>query len=181
MTSPLWRRLAAEFLGTALLVTAVVGSGIMAANLSPTDVGLQLLENSTATAFALTILILIFGPISGGHFNPAVSAADWWLGRHGNDGLSARSVGAYIGAAYWFTSSTSFANPAVTIGRAFTNTFAGIAPVSVPGFIGAQVLGLLVGIALIALLFPVKHRATDAVVRSDEAPIDDLTTSGATR
>jgi len=250
MTSPLWRRLAAELLGTALLVTAVVGSGIMAANLSPTDVGLQLLENSSATAFALTILILIFGPISGAHFNPVVSAADWWLGRRGRDGLSARdfstytlaqivgaiagailanamfsvplalstkhrssphlwlgetvatagllllifalvrtgraaiaapAVGAYIGAAYWFTSSTSFANPAVTIGRAFTNTFAGIAPVSVPGFIGAQFLGLLVGIALIVVLYPAKQHATDAVVRSDGALIDDLTTSGATR
>jgi len=250
MTSPLWRRLAAEFLGTALLVTAVVGSGIMAASLSPTDIGLQLLENSTATVFALTILILIFGPISGAHFNPVVSAADWWLCRHGNDGLSARdfgtytlaqivgaiagallanamfsvplalstkrrssphlwlgetvatagllllifalvrtgraaiaapAVGAYIGAAYWFTSSTSFANPAVTIGRAFTNTFAGIAPVSVPGFIGAQILGLLVGIALIVVLYPAKHRATDAAVRSDGSLIDELTTSGATR
>jgi glycerol uptake facilitator-like aquaporin len=238
MTSPLWRRLAAEFLGTALLVTAVVGSGIMATNLSPTDVGLQLLENSTATAFALTILILAFGPISGAHFNPVVSAADWWLGRGGKDGLSAAdlgmytaaqilgaiggallanamfavplamstkhrggahlwlgetvatagllllifalvrtgraaiaapAVGAYIGAAYWFTSSTSFANPAVTIGRAFTNTFAGIAPVSVPGFIGAQIVGLLVGVGLIVMLYPAKHRTTDAVILSEGA------------
>ena len=236
VTSPLWRRLAAEFLGTALLVTAVVGSGIMASRLSPSDVGLQLLENSTATAFALTILILVFGPISGAHFNPVVSAADWWLGRHGTDGLSASdlgtytiaqigsaivgallanamfavplamstkhrssphlwlgetvatagllllifalvrtgraalaapAVGAYIGAAYWFTSSTSFANPAVTIGRAFTDTFAGIAPVSVPGFIGAQIVGLLIGIALIVVLYPAKHRRSDAVVLSD--------------
>ena len=233
-TSPLWRRLAAELLGTGLLVTAVVGSGIMASRLSPKDVGLQLLENSTATAFALTILILVFGPISGAHFNPVVSAADWWLGRRGGDGIGGRdlatytgaqivgailgallanamfgvpagmstthranphlwlgetvatagllllifalvrtgraaiaapAVGAYIGAAYWFTSSTSFANPAVTIGRAFTDTFAGIAPVSVPGFIGAQLVGLLVGIALVAVLYP-HHHAGDAVVLS---------------
>jgi glycerol uptake facilitator-like aquaporin len=236
VTSPLWRRLAAEFLGTALLVTAVVGSGIMASRLSPTDVGLQLLENSTATVFALTILILVFGPISGAHFNPVVSAADWWLGRHGTDGLSAAdmgtytiaqiggaiagalladamfavplamstkhrssphlwlgetvatagllllifalvrtgraaiaapAVGAYIGAAYWFTSSTSFANPAVTVGRAFTDTFAGIAPVSAPGFIGAQIVGLLVGIGLIVVLYPAKRRRGDAVVLAD--------------
>jgi glycerol uptake facilitator-like aquaporin len=235
MTSPLWRRLVAELIGTALLVCAVVGSGIMAVNLSPDDVGLQLLENSTATAFALTVLILIFGPLSGAHFNPVVSAADWWLGRHGKDGLrptelagyvvvqvvgailgallanamfavplamstkhrggahlwlgetvatagllllifalvrtgraavAAPAVGAYIGAAYWFTSSTSFANPAVTIGRAFTDTFAGIAPGSVPGFIGAQVVGMLIGIGLIIALYPAPRRASDAVMLS---------------
>ena len=96
MTSQLLRRLVAEFLGTALLVTAVTGSGIMAARLSPTDIGLQLLENSTATVFALTILILVFGPISGAHFNPVVSAADWWLGRHSEDGLPAADLGTYI-------------------------------------------------------------------------------------
>jgi glycerol uptake facilitator-like aquaporin len=251
VSSPLWRRLAAEFLGTALLVTAVVGSGIMAMNLSPTDVGLQLLENSTATVFALTILILAFGPISGAHFNPVVSAADWWLGRRGDDGLSAAdlgaytlvqiggaiggsllanamfavpagmstkhrtgvhlwlgetvatagllllifalvrtgraaiaapAVGAYIGAAYWFTSSTSFANPAVTIGRAFTDTFAGIAPVSVPGFIVAQIVGLLIGIALIVVLYPAKNRATDAVILAAvdaDAPAGTRRPSGA--
>jgi glycerol uptake facilitator-like aquaporin len=183
-----WRRLLAEFVGTALLVTAVVGSGIMATTLSPDDVGLQLLENSVATAFALGALILTFGPVSGAHFNPVVSAADWLLGRRTRTGLTGtdlagyvaaqtagaiagsvlanlmfdlapvtlstkdRSAGhlwlgevvatagllllifalartgraavapaavaAYIGAAYWFTSSTSFANPAVTIGLA---------------------------------------------------------------
>jgi arsenate reductase len=228
--------LAAELVGTALLVTAVVGSGIMATRLSPDDVGLQLLENSIATAFALTALILMLGPISGAHFNPIVSAADWWLGRRGTDGLTAAdlgaytvaqiigaiagallanamfavplgmstkhrgdihlwlgetvasagllllifalvrtgraaiaapAVGAYIGAAYWFTSSTSFANPAVTIGRAFSNTFAGIAPVSVPGFVGAQVVGLAVAIGLIVALYPAKRRASDAVMLSD--------------
>jgi glycerol uptake facilitator-like aquaporin len=239
----LWRRLLAEFVGTALLVTAVVGSGIMATTLSPGDVGLQLLENSVATAFALAALILTFGPISGAHFNPVVSAADWFLGRRTRTGLTgtdlagytaaqvvgaiggsilanlmfdlapvtfstkdraaghlwlgeivatvgllllifalARSgraavapaaVGAYIGAAYWFTSSTSFANPAVTIGRAFTDTFAGIAPSSLAGFIGAQLIGLLIGLGLLLALYPsvgttvgdvvVKHPADEPV------------------
>jgi glycerol uptake facilitator-like aquaporin len=231
----LWRRLLAEFAGTALLVTAVVGSGIMASTLSPDDVGLQLLENSVATAFALGALILTFGPVSGAHFNPVVSAADWLLGRRARTGLTstdlggyvlaqvagaiagsvlanlmfdlqavawsqkeraaghlwlgevvatagllllifalARSgraavapaaVGAYIGAAYWFTSSTSFANPAVTIGRAFTDTFAGIAPGSVPGFIIAQLIGLAVGAGLLLALYPsVGSAAGDVVV-----------------
>ncbi|RSM73192.1 aquaporin family protein [Actinoplanes sp. ATCC 53533] len=229
-----WRRLLAEFIGTALLVTAVVGSGIMATTLSPDDVGLQLLENSVATAFALGALILTFGPVSGAHFNPVVSAADWFLGRGTGTGLTgaqlggyalaqtlgavagsvlanlmfdlaavdfsgkdrsaghlwlgevvataglillifalARSgraavapaaVGAYIGAAYWFTSSTSFANPAVTIGRAFTDTFAGIAPASVPGFIVAQIIGLAVGTGLLLALYPGVGQAADEVV-----------------
>ena len=226
----IWRRLLAEFAGTALLVTAVVGSGIMATTLSPGNVGLQLLQNSIATAFALGTLILTFGPVSGAHFNPVVSVADWWLGRRHGTGLTggdlagyaaaqtvgaiagallanamfdlatvsisttARSgahlwlgevvatagllllifalvrsgraavapaaVGAYIGAAYWFTSSTSFANPAVTIGRAFTDTFAGIAPASVPAYIAAQLVGLLVGVGLLAALYP--HAGADA-------------------
>ena len=90
-----WRRLLAEFLGTALLVTAVVGSGIMATTLSPGDVGLQLLANSVATAFALGALILTFGPVSGAHFNPVVSAADWFLGRRFRTGLSGRDFGGY--------------------------------------------------------------------------------------
>ena len=88
MSPALARRLAAEFLGTGLLVTAVVGSGIMASRLSPNDVGLQLLENSIATALALGTLILIFGPVSGAHFNPVVSAADWWLGRREGTGFA---------------------------------------------------------------------------------------------
>jgi arsenate reductase len=229
-----WRRLVAEFLGTGLLVTAVVGSGIMATTLSPHDVGLQLLENSTATVLALGALILTFGPVSGAHFNPAVSAADWFLGRRTGTGLTGRqlggyaiaqilgaiggsvlanlmyalpavhwsskhraaghlwlgetvataglvllifalarsgraavapvAVGGYIGAAYWFTSSTSFANPAVTIGRAFTDTFAGIAPSSLPGFIIAQLVGLGVGTALLLALYPGVGRAADEVV-----------------
>ncbi len=234
-----WRRLLAEFLGTALLVTAVVGSGIMATELSPDDVGLQLLQNSIATAFALGALILTFGPVSGAHFNPVVSAADWWLGRRHGTGLTGRdlagytaaqtvgaiagsilanlmfdlaavdistktrtgghlwlgevvattgllllifalvrsgraavapaAVGAYIGAAYWFTSSTSFANPAVTIGRAFTDTFAGIAPPSVPAYVAAQLGGLLIAVGLIPALYPhAGAAADDAVVPLDE-------------
>lgn len=233
-TPPLGRRLLAEFLGTALLVAVVVGSGIAAETLSPGDVGLQLLENSTATAFGLTVLILWFGPVSGAHFNPVVSAADWFLGRRsgagltlpevaayavaqvaggiggavlanvmfevdqglsakdrlgsghlvaevvataglvalifalvrtGRGALAAPTVGAYIGAAYWFTSSTSFANPAVTIGRVFTDTFAGIDPTSAPAFIGMQIIGLLVGIGLTLALYPgVGKDADDAVV-----------------
>nr|WP_205862570.1 MIP/aquaporin family protein [Planosporangium thailandense] len=228
------RRASAEFTGTALLVTAVVGSGIAAARLSPDDVGLQLLENAIATALALGALILTFGPVSGAHFNPVVSAVDWWLGRRSGAGLAVRdlggyvvaqvsgaiagavladlmfglralawshtsrtgpnlwlaegvataglvvlvfalarsgrasvapaAVGAYIGAAYWFTSSTSFANPAVTIGRAFTDTFAGIAPASVPGFVVAQLVGGLVAVAALAVWYPDAAGAADTVV-----------------
>jgi glycerol uptake facilitator-like aquaporin len=228
------RRLLAEFVGTALLVTVVVGSGIAAARLSPNDVGLQLLENSTATAFGLAVLILLFGPVSGAHFNPVISLADWLLSRRlstgitggnvlaymvvqtiggiagallanmmfdrrvleiatkhrlttghllgevvatgglialafalartGRAGLSAAAIGAYIGAAYWFTSSTSFANPALTVGRMFSDTFAGIAPRSTPGFIAAQVIGGLIGLALVVVLYPDAARSADEVV-----------------
>ncbi|MFI6131467.1 aquaporin [Micromonospora sp. NPDC051141] len=234
MSLPLSRRASAEFTGTALLVTAVIGSGIAATRLSPTDTGLQLLENAIATALALGALILTFGPVSGAHLNPVVSAVDWWLGRRAGTGLTGRdlaayaiaqtagatagavlahlmfdlpavawsrtdrggghlwlaevvataglvllifalarsgrtaaapaAVGAYIGAAYWFTSSTSFANPAVTVGRAFSDTFAGIAPASVPGFLVAQVVGGLVAVAALALWYPHAGDAADAVV-----------------
>ncbi|KAB2350007.1 aquaporin [Actinomadura rudentiformis] len=215
------RRALAEALGTALLVTVVVGSGIMAERLSPHDVGVQLLENSIATAFGLAALILVFGPVSGAHFNPVVTAVDCmlqgrplrdaaayipaqvlgaiggavlanlmfdlpavttaqhdraqshlWLGeavatlglvmlifslvRSERTALAAPAVGAYIGAAYWFTSSTSFANPAVTTGRAFSDTFAGIAPASVPGFITAQLVGGAIGAALVLALYPAR-------------------------
>jgi glycerol uptake facilitator-like aquaporin len=223
----------AELVGTAMLVAVVVGSGIAAQQLSPGNVGLQLLENSTATVLGLTVLILMFGPVSGAHFNPVVSAADWLLGRRTGTGLSGRdlgaytlaqvagavagavlanlmfdvpthlathdrthanlwlgevvataglvalifalartgraalaapAVGAYIGSAYWFTSSTSFANPAVTVGRMFSDTFAGIAPASVPGFVVAQVVGGAVGLALVRLLHPDVATVADDVV-----------------
>ena len=230
----MWRRLLAEFTGTALLVSVVVGSGIAAQQLSPTDSGLQLLENSIATTFGLAALILLFGPVSGAHFNPVVSGADWLLGRRSAAGLaggdvlaytaaqvfgaitgavlanvmfdrqiielatrerltaghfvgevvatsglvalifalgrtnrvgwSAAAVGVYIGAAYWFTSSTSFANPAVTVGRVFSDTFAGIAPGSVAGFIAAQVVGALIGVALVVALYPDAAETADEVV-----------------
>lgn len=233
-TAPLHRRLVAELVGTALLVTVVVGSGIAAQQLSPDDVGLQLLENSTATVLGLTVLILLLGPVSGAHFNPVVSAADWLLGRRAGTGLTGRelgaytlaqttgavggavlanvmfdvdltelstkertgghllvaevvataglvalvlalartgrgslaapAVGAYIGAAYWFTASTSFANPAVTVGRVFSDTFAGISAASVPGFVAAQVVGGLVGVALARYLYPDVAVAADDVV-----------------
>ncbi|MDQ0848868.1 glycerol uptake facilitator-like aquaporin [Arthrobacter sp. B3I9] len=236
---PLWRRAIAELLGTSLLVMIVVGSGIMAQRLSPNDVGLQLLQNSTATVLGLTVLILVFGPVSGAHFNPVVSLADWVLGRRSGTGLylpelgtyvtaqtlgaisgsvvanamfevgtsisgkdratgghllgevvataglillifalaatqrgvlAAPAVGAYIGAAYWFTSSTSFANPAVTVGRIFSDTFAGIAPASVPAFIIAQIIGAAAGLGLLFLLFPRAHRAAvDVVLPHDTA------------
>ncbi|MCB5274974.1 Aquaporin Z [Arthrobacter sp. SO5] len=236
---PLWRRAVAELLGTSLLVMIVVGSGIAAQQLSPNDIGLQLLQNSTATVLGLTVLILVLGPVSGAHFNPAVSLTDGILGRRSGTGLTlpelctyvgaqtvgaiggsvvanamfevgtsistkeratpghllgeviataglillifalaatkrgvlaAPAVGAYIGAAYWFTSSTSFANPAVTVGRIFSDTFAGIAPASVPGFVGAQLVGAAVGIGLLLTLFPSADRTADDVVlpRSSE-------------
>lgn len=235
MRAPLPRRLLAECVGTALLVAIVIGSGIAAQQLSPDDVGLQLLENSMATVFGLAALILMLGPVSGAHFNPVVSAADWLLGRRAGTGMSGRdvlaysvaqvagavlgallanvmfdldalqlatkdrittghlvgevvataglialifalartgraalsaaAVGGYIGAAYWFTSSTSFANPAVTVGRVFSDTFAGIAPPSVPGFVLAQVVGALVGLGLVLALYP------DAPATADDAVI----------
>jgi len=224
------RRALAELLGTGLLVAVVVGSGITAQHLSPANTGLELLENSTATALGLGALILMFAPLSGAHFNPVVTLADYALGRRGGTGVDARTVavfipaqivggiggavlanlmfalpaatasthtrtgghlwlgevvataglvllifalartgrgaygpaavGAYIGAAYWFTSSTSFANPAVTIARAFTDTFAGIAPGSIGGFVAAQLVGAVIGAALVALLYP--HLPTPA-------------------
>lgn len=232
MNPQLARRAFAEFLGTGLLVAVVVGSGIMAARLSPNDIGLELLENSTATAFGLAALILVLGPVSGAHVNPVVTLADFvlgrrtgtgvdaktagvyipaqivggiggtmlanlmfglsavakstharssghlWLGetvataglvllifslvRTGRGALAAPAVGAYIGAAYWFTSSTSFANPAVTIARAFTGTFAGIAPGSILGFLAFQVIGAAVGVGLVLALYPQEPAGADA-------------------
>ena len=215
----LWRRLLAEFLGSAFLAVIVIGSGIAAQNLSPGNIGLQLFENAAATATGLFAIILMFGPISGGHFNPIVSFVDagfgglrWkdaaaylpfqtvgcicgaivanvmfseaavsistkeratgphWLSevvatvglilvifalaRSGRSHLAPAAVGTYIGAAYFFTSSTSFANPAITVGRMFSNSFAGIAPSSVPSFVSAQFVGGLVAVGLIWILYP---------------------------
>ena len=213
------RRLLAEFVGTAFLVTAVVGSGIAAQRLSPGETGLELLENAAATAAGLFAIILMFGPVSGGHFNPVVSFVDaafgglswrdaaaylpaqvagctagavianlmfalpavsisakhratpahflseiiatlglllviFALARSGRSRSAPAAVGAYIGAAYWFTSSTSFANPAITVGRMFSDTFAGIAPSSVPAFIGAQIVGGVLAVGAIKALYP---------------------------
>jgi glycerol uptake facilitator-like aquaporin len=222
-TPPLGRRALAEGLGTGLLVAIVVGSGIAAQRLSPTDVGIQLLENAAATAAGLFALILMLGPVSGAHFNPVVSLAEAWLGRRrgglrprelavylsaqtigaiagavlanlmfglpaatwstktrsagylwlaeavatagllllifslartGRSASAPAAVGAYIGAAYWFTSSTSFANPAVTVGRMFSNTFAGIRPSSAPAFIVFQLIGLVLAMGLLRALYP---------------------------
>lgn len=221
--APLSRRLLAEFIGTGLLVAVVVGSGIAASRLSPDDIGIQLLQNSTATVLGLAVLIVMLGPVSGAHFNPVVTLSDWYLTRHEPEGFSARhiapyvvaqglggicgalianamfdvgatmsaheraswnhllaevvataglvllifslvrtdrvalagpAVGAYIGAAYWFTSSTSFANPAVTLGRMFSDTFAGIAPTSAAPFMAAQLIGGAMGVLLVILLYP---------------------------
>jgi glycerol uptake facilitator-like aquaporin len=225
-TDPLGRRLLAEFLGTGLLVAAVIGSGIAAARLSPGDVGLELLENAAATVGALIALILAFGPVSGAHFNPVVTLADrfyhgissrdaagyigaqvlgglggavlanamfalptfeastkvrssgpLWLAevvatfglvvvifgvvRSGRAGMAPFAVGAYIGGAYFFTSSTSFANPAVTIGRTISNTFAGIKPSSAPAFVAAQLVGGALAVASVWVLYP--HVADSAV------------------
>jgi glycerol uptake facilitator-like aquaporin len=217
--APLQRRLLAELLGSAFLAAVVIGSGIAAHKLSPNDVGLQLSENAAATATGLFAIILMFGPVSGGHFNPVVSLVDASFGgvswrdafayvptqvtgcvlgalaantmfsealvsvstKHRASGAHLLSeviatlglllvifslartkrgtsapaaVGAYIGAAYFFTSSTSFANPAIDVGRMFSNTFAGIAPASVLGFVIAQLVGGAIAIALIRSLYP---------------------------
>jgi len=229
------RRIAAEGLGTALLLAAVVGSGIMAERLSGGSVGLALLANTVATAAALIALILTFGPISGAHFNPAVTLALalrgdgswrdapayiaaqfggaivgvwiahamfaeplWQLSQKPREGLAQGlsefvatfgliaviwscslkraqavpyAVAAYIAAAYWFTASTSFANPAVTVARALTDSFAGIRPADVPGFIAAELLGAATAIVLFTWLMPVRN--TRAMAR--EAPLSERT------
>lgn len=212
------RRLVAEGVGTSLLLATVVGSGIMAERLAGGNVAIALLANTLATGAALVALILTFGPISGAHFNPAVTLVDAWQrglpwrevpsymgaqiagafggvavanlmfaepvfawSRHAREGapqllsefvatfgllaviwgVSRRratavpfAVGAYITAAYWFTASTSFANPAVTLARSVTDTFAGIRPVDVPGFIVVQVAGAIAATALFRWLVP---------------------------
>ena len=217
--APLRRRLLAEFLGSAFLAAVVVGSGIAASELSAGNTSLALFENAAATAAGLFALILMFGPVSGGHFNPVVSVVDCWFGglrrrealayvpvqvvgciagaavanlmfdlsaitistthrasgshllaeivatfglillifalaRTGRGNSAPAAVGAYIGAAYFFTSSTSFANPAISVGRMFSDTFAGIAPASVPAFVIAQCVGGVVAIVAIRSLYP---------------------------
>ena len=215
----LWRRLTAELLGSAFLAAVVIGSGIAAQALSPGHVGLELFENAAATAAGLYAIILMFGPVSGAHFNPVVSFVDaafdglaWrdaWaylpaqvvgcvggavvanvmfskaavsisthhratsghflsetvatlglvlvifaLARSGRSRSAPAAVGAYIGAAYFFTSSTSFANPAITVGRMFSNTFAGIAPSSGPVFVAAQIVGGALALLVVKALYP---------------------------
>ena len=207
------RKLLAELIGTALLLAIVIGSGIMAERLAGGNVAIALLANTLATVGGLYVLIEVFGPISGGHFNPAVSAAmvfrqqlagtllvpyilaqlvgaalGAWLAhamfdlnvfqlsakiRSGNGQWLAEAVATaglllvilrapasrvaamvacYIGAAYWFTASTSFANPAAAFGRMLSDSFAGIAPVSVPGFVLAQIAGAAIGLGIDRLL-----------------------------
>lgn len=213
------RRLAAETLGTALLLAVVIGSGIMAERLAAGNVAVALLANTAATVGGLYILIEVFGPISGAHFNPAVSAVmvaqgelpgaalipyivaqlvgavlgAWlahamfdmtllqfsakirsgpgqWIAEvvataglllvilRAPNGRASAMVAAYIGAAYWFTASTSFANPAAAFGRMFSDSFAGIAPASVPGFVLAQCVGAAVGLVLHRMLEPRQKR-----------------------
>lgn len=234
MNSNLLARIVAEFLGTGLLVAAVVGSGIMAERLSAGNVALALLANTIATGAALLALILTFGPISGAHFNPVVSVADaverglpWFdvfaytvaqcsggllgtvlahamfglpllsLSRHARSGspqllsefvaafgllcviwgcsrsrssVTPFAVAAYITAAYWFTASTSFANPAVTIARSLSDTFAGIRPIDVPLFVVAQFAGGLAATFLFRWMVPaLASSAKDLVVAKEVA------------
>jgi glycerol uptake facilitator-like aquaporin len=235
------RRALAEFIGTALLVAAVIGSGIAASRLSPHDVGLELFENAAATGAALIAIILAVGPVSGAHLNPMITLLDralggmrsrdagaylaaqftggafgalvanlmfglpafeistrsrtgggLWLGevvatfglalvvfgvvRSGAQRLAPFAVGAYIAAAYFFTSSTSFANPAVTLARSLSDTFAGISPASVPGFIAFQLVGGAIAIGAIRLLYPHAAESASRMVVPSEAP--DLSRDG---
>jgi glycerol uptake facilitator-like aquaporin len=126
----------------------MVCSGIAAARLSPGDVGHQLLENALATAAGLAVIILLVGPVSGAHINPVVSIADWWIGRRRGSGLRPAHVGAYIGAAYWFTASTSFANPPSPSDECSATSLRA-APGSVPPFIAAQLVGAKMGVLLV--------------------------------
>ena len=220
MNATLLRRLLAEGLGTMGLLVAVIGSGIMAERLSDGNVAIALLANTAATVGALYVLIEVFGPLSGAHFNPVVSAVmalrgelpardlvpyvavqllgallGAWLAHAMFDlslvqtstklrtgtgqwiaeavatagllltilrappGRASSLVAAYIGAAYWFTASTSFANPAAVFGRMFSDSFAGIAPVNAPGFVIAELVGAAVGLAVAVYLSP--REATD--------------------
>ncbi len=238
--APLWRRVFAEFLGSAFLAAVVIGSGIAAQRLSPGNTGLQLFENAAATAAGLFAIILMFGPVSGGHFNPVVSFVDAAFGglswrdaaaylpaqmagcisgavvanvmfsldavefssksraspahflsevvatlglllvifalvRSGRSRTAPAAVGAYIGAAYFFTSSTSFANPAITVGRMFSDTFAGIAPSSAPSFITAQIVGGVLAFVVVRALYPdiTPAQAAEVLVRHDAETAPD--------
>jgi glycerol uptake facilitator-like aquaporin len=244
----LWRRLVAELLGSAFLAAVVIGSGIAAAQLSGGNVGLELFENAAATAAGLFAIILMFGPVSGGHFNPVVSFADaafgglrwrdaaaylpaqiagciggaalanlmfsrtalsisarhraspghflaeivatlglilviFALARTGRGRMAPAAVGAYIGAAYFFTSSTSFANPAIAVGRMFSATFAGIAPSSVPSFVAAQVIGGGLAVGVVRMLYPgvTPAEAEDIIVDHLRGREDPETGAGSTR
>jgi glycerol uptake facilitator-like aquaporin len=179
MKAHLLRRVVAEFFGTGFLVAAVVGSGIMAERLSGGNVALALLANTIATGAALVAIILAFGPISGAHLNPVVSLADAIEG-----GLrwpvTPFAVGAYITAAYWFTASTSFANPAVTIARSLSDTFAGIRPADAPAFVMAQAIGALLATFLFRWLAPeLPESAKDVTVPHEEAEAEPA--AGSTR
>ena len=236
------RRLLAEALGSALLLIAVVGSGIAAEQFSPGDTGLQLFENAAATAAALIAIILALGPVSGAHLNPVVTLADrvfgglgnlaaaayvgaqfvgaafgvvvanlmfslpaielstktrssggLWLAevvasfglllvifgvvRSGRSAMAPFAVGAYIGGAYFFTASTSFANPAVTAARTLSNTFAGIAPGSVPAFIIAQLIGAALVVGTVRFLYPDMAEAADEVVVPHPIPTPEEATA----
>ena len=231
------RQALAEFLGSAGLVTVVIGSGIAAQRLSPDDVGLQLLENALVTGAGLVALILAFGPVSGGHFNPVVTLADRFFGgvgnrqvavyipaqviggavgavvanvmfelpavsvsttdrsggglwlseavatfglvvlifglvRGGRTALAPFGVGAYITAAYWWSSSTSFANPMIDLARTLSDTFSGIAPASVPMFLLLQLVGGAAGVAAVAVLYPEAPAGADGVVVPHEGTDD---------
>ena len=228
------RQAVAEFLGSAGLVTVVIGSGIAAQRLSPTDTGLELLENALVTGAGLVALILAFGPVSGAHFNPVVTLADrvfggvsnqqvtaylaaqlsggvvgaiaanlmfdlravtvsthhrsgsgLWLSealatfglivlifglvRAGRATLAPFAVGSYIAAAYWWSSSTSFANPMIDVARMLSNTFAGIAPSSVPMFVVMQLVGAAAAVAVVRFLYPHVGDVADDVVVPHEA------------
>jgi len=246
--SQLRRSLLAEFLGSAFLAAVVIGSGIAAQRLSPGNVGLELLENAAATAAGLYTIILMFGPVSGAHFNPVVSLVDasfgglswrralsyvpaqvagcvagavlangmfataavsistkhrasaahllaegvatlglllviFSLARTRRTHAAPAAVGAYIGAAYFFTSSTSFANPAISVGRMFSDTFAGIAPASMPGFVIAQLVGGVTAIVVLRTLYPdvTPEEAAEVVLphSGDHAAAPRLTESSA--
>ena len=247
VSATLRRSLLAEFLGAAFLTAVVIGSGIAAQRLSPDDVGLELLENAAATAAGLYTIILMFGPVSGAHFNPVVSLVDaafgglswrralayvpaqvagcvagaiaanamfaiaaisvstkhraspshllaeviatlglllviFSLARTKRAAAAPAAVGAYIGAAYFFTSSTSFANPAIDIGRMLSDTFAGIAPASVPAYVIAQLVGGVAAVIVLRTLYPdVTPQEAAAVILPHPGGRADPVTTAQTR